>query len=409
MNLKISQRPGGDLRLRCSHLATGVAAAFLALASQAWAEDAPATPPTQPVHFGALYDGEVMGVAAGGLGRGATYLDQLMLSADVDFDRAVGWKGATAHVDVLSSHGGQPSDRTGSSLGIDRNAIEARPVRLVQAYVQQAFAKGRVSVLLGFYDIANDFSSVSSADLFIGPTGALAPELAASGPNGPSDAPETALTLRVRVQPTPSTYLAVMAANARSGDLGDASGPDFSFRDGLFLAAEAGYTASARFAVGAWTYTQRQPDIRDLGASGNPVLRAARGVYGLAEYPLYAPPDGVRKTTAFLRVGISEGKTTSYSASWKAGILIEHLFRSRPESTLAFGGIAARFDGRFRANGADTGLAVGASETGFELTYSDRIAPHVKLQPDLQWVHRPSGQRAIGDVIVTGLRVEIEL
>ena len=88
-----------------------------------------------------------------------------------------------------------------------------------------------------------------------------------------------------------------------------------------------------------------------------------------------------------------------------AGILVERLFNGRPDSAFAASVSHGRFSRRFRDNQADAGPAVGASETIVEATYADQVAPHLVLRPDVQWVHRPSGQRAIRDAAVVGLRV----
>jgi porin len=49
------------------------------------------------------------------------------------------------------------------------------------------------------------------------------------------------------------------------------------------------------------------------------------------------------------------------------------------------------------------------SELQVEITYSDKVCPHLTVQPDLQWVRRPSGDRGIEDALVAGLRVSVEL
>lgn len=43
-----------------------------------------------------------------------------------------------------------------------------------------------------------------------------------------------------------------------------------------------------------------------------------------------------------------------------------------------------------------------------ELTYSDRIAPFLTLQPDVQYVRRPGGLRDVDDALVLGLRAIVE-
>jgi porin len=355
------------------------------------------------------YKGDVMGVVSGGEERGARYVDKLVVSADLDLDRAVGLKGASAHLDMMDSFGRNISDLAGSALGLDGNEVDANRFRIPQVWVQQTFASQRASILLGFYDLGSEFNTAESSRLFLGITSDMSSELAASGLNGPSADPETALALRLRVQPTKNTYAQLMAANAHASAIGDPGGPDFGFHDGLLIAGEIGYTATGKIALGAWRYTRRLPDLRELTGGGDPVLRTSQGLYAIVERPLNDPKDGVRKLTAFVKAGLSDGKTTAFSASWNAGLLLEHVFKTRPDSALALGASQGRFTGRFRDNSRDEGLAIGGTETDVELTYTDRIAPHLMIQPDLQWVVSPSGDASLRNAVVIGVRFRLTL
>lgn len=60
-----------------------------------------------------------------------------------------------------------------------------------------------------------------------------------------------------------------------------------------------------------------------------------------------------------------------------------------------------------RANQRDAGIDAVRNETGFELTYSDQVTPWLRLQPDVQLVIDPNGDRARDDAWVAGLRIAI--
>ena len=61
----------------------------------------------------------------------------------------------------------------------------------------------------------------------------------------------------------------------------------------------------------------------------------------------------------------------------------------------------------YRRNLADLATQTRAAETAIEITYSDQLFPHVSLQPDLQWVFAPAGERARSNLLVLGLRLSI--
>jgi porin len=58
-------------------------------------------------------------------------------------------------------------------------------------------------------------------------------------------------------------------------------------------------------------------------------------------------------------------------------------------------------------NQRDLGADMDKAEWQAELTYSDEIFPNVTIQPDLQYIHRPSGDRSIKDAVIAGLRLTI--
>ena len=43
-------------------------------------------------------------------------------------------------------------------------------------------------------------------------------------------------------------------------------------------------------------------------------------------------------------------------------------------------------------------------EAVVELTHQFQVSPSVYLQPDIQWINRPSGDTSIDDALVIGLR-----
>ena len=61
----------------------------------------------------------------------------------------------------------------------------------------------------------------------------------------------------------------------------------------------------------------------------------ARGVYLVMEYGLIGANDDPRQVTGFARVGLSDGLTTPFKAGWQAGLLVDHVFASRPASAFS--------------------------------------------------------------------------
>ena len=352
------------------------------------------------------YMADVAGVVRGGTARKARVLDNLKISADVDLERTVGWSGATLHVSALNNAGDTPNDDAGTLQGVDNIEVAQQRARLFEAFVEQTFAGDKGSALVGLYDVNSEFYANESAGMLIAPAFGIGSELAATGPNGPSIFPSTALAARLRWTTAGGGYAQGAVINAHAGVPGDPGGADVSFGDGVLAIGEAGWTGAGKLAVGAWGYSKRQDDWRDVTPAGDPVKRRAYGAYVLAERRIRGGENDPGRVTAFARAGVSDGVTSPFSGGWQAGILIEQPFASRPASQASFGINQGFISRRQRANAWDAGHDTGGTETAMEVTYADSIGP-VTLQPDLQYVIRPSGDRQARGALVATLRVRV--
>jgi porin len=263
-------------------------------------------------------------------------------------------------------------------------------------------------VLAGLYDLNSEFYATEAAGDFIAPAFGIGSELAATGPNGPSIFPSTALTARARWALSDNQKIQAAIVNARAGVIGDPGGVDDEFGSGALLIAEWGRTGAVNLRLGAWRYSDTQDDTRDLDGSGDPVQRRSQGVYASAESVVWdAGGDDVREAAAFLRFGASDGRTTDFSGGWQAGVRVSRLFASRPDSVFAIGVNQAIVSSRFRANARDDGGDPARAESAVEITYADRVAPFLTLQPDLQIIHQPGADRARDNVVVGTLRATV--
>lgn len=373
------------------------AASVLGFSSAALAEETK----DKALDLSVSYSADVTGVVSGGLAKRGRLLDNLEIGADLDLDKAMGWKGATAHALVLNNSGGMPNEDAGTAQGIDNIEVSRQRLRLFEAWVQQSFAGDKASALVGLYDLNSEFYANDSAGLLIAPAFGIGSELAATGPNGPSIFPSTALAVRLKWTPRDDVYVQAAALNANAGVLGDPGGVDTSFNSGALMIAEASWTGAGKIALGAWRYSDKQVDIRD------PAQRTAQGVYLLLERHLgAAEEDAPRQTTAFARLGASDGDTTDFKGGWQAGLLVQHVFDSRPQSAFSIGVNQGYFSGKARANALDAGGALERAESAIELTYADSFGP-LTLQPDLQYIKDPAGDAGVGHALVAALRVTV--
>lgn len=361
------------------------------------------------IALAASYTGDVVATGgAGGDGR-VRYLDDIQLSADLDGEQLIGWRGMTGRANLLANQGGMPNDGARTLQGIDNIEVAEHRVRLYEAWVEQRIGAAGHSVRLGLYDINSEFYANPAARWLVMPAFGIGSEFAASGPNGPSTYPLTALGVRGRATiGKHGGYVMAAMVNAEVGLLnGWQSLRGRGTRSGLLL-GEAGIEGErTKIAVGAWFYTRRQPVFPPPGIESDGATARANGGYALMQYRVSGDRPDRPVVHVFGRVGIADGQTTPFGGGGQWGALIERPFAGRPESALSFGINTGRITDAYRTVPAGTPRPPRA-ETGLELTYADRIAPFLTIQPDLQYVFTPAGSDDRRPVIVALLRTRIE-
>lgn len=355
------------------------------------------------------YTADVVGTVRGGTAHAGRALDNLDVIVDGDLGKLVGWRGATLHGYMLNNSGGAPNDLAGTLQGVDNIEVGRPRARLYELWLQTRFAEDRGSVLAGLYDLNSEFYATEASGLLLAPPFGIGSEFASTGPNGPSIFPSTALAVRMRWEGDSGRYVQAAVLNAHAGTVGDPDGPRMKFENGALMIAEAGLGETWRLAAGAWSYTKRQSDLRDLDASGDPALSRARGGYMLAEYPFVDGGETGRSVRGFARLGLSDGDTTPFRSGWQAGILVDKVFAARPDSAFSIGVEQGNLSSKQRANTRDAGVSPADAESSVEITYSDKVAPRVALQPDLQLIRRAGGDQNARTVVVLALRMTVDL
>jgi porin len=360
-----------------------------------------------PVTFEAIYRLDVLGPVQGGVKRRGSVLDDLGLVADVDLGQVIGWSGATLHGYLLSNNGEAPNDDAGTLQGVDNIEVTRQGLRLYELWVQAPLGE-KTTVLAGLYDLNSEFYANDAAGLLIGPAFGIGSELAATGPNGPSIFPSTALAVRLN-HDFSAGYVRAAMVNARAGVPGDPDGVDLHFGDGALFIAEAGTTGRTSVSIGYWRYGARQDDILDVTPGGAPAQRTAQGAYLLGERVLVDGGEAGRTMRGFFRVGVSDGDTSPFKGGWQAGVLIDRALPGRPESQVSLGLQQGVLSSKMKAVTAAGGVDPASAESGLELALSDRVAPRLTLQPDLQVIFGAGGDAAADTEVVIGLRLTVDL
>lgn len=367
------------------------------------------------VEVGLNYKADFWNAADGGAKRGSAYVGAATLALDVDNEKLLGIKGNSANLTVMNTHGGKPNSYVGSIQGVDNFEVATPATFVYEAWVQQNFLDDKVSILAGLRDLNVEFVVTDMSANFIKPVMQIGQDFAQTGQNGPSVYPVTALSGRLRVQPTDTSYIQAAIFDGVPGDLNRPRGTHINIanKDGALLIAEAGITpwndpqaegAANKFAIGAWTYTKQFPDFIEVDGSGDPVLQKSQGAYALASYQFYKDTQD-RTVGGFLRIGATNGDVSQTRWAYEAGVVGKGWIPTRSEGEIGIGIAQAHNADRFIQATGDGTLH---DEHSYEIYYLDTIAPGVTVQPDFQYISNPGTTAGVGDATLLGLRVNID-
>lgn len=378
--------------------------------------------------WGVSYTSELWGNVRGGLERGVRFMDNVDLTAELDLDETLGWRGGTLFLYGLGNQGGSISELAGDYQGISN--IEAETSwRLFEAWVEKVIPGTGISLLGGLYDVNSEFNMLPSAQLFINSSHGIGAAMGTSGRAGPSIFPLTSLGARLKLKLVPGLYLQAAAVDGVPSNPGSTGGTKIYLRedDGLLVTGEitfltgetgedrraspmlrrnAGPEAPARIAVGGWHYTRQSRSFAEVGEEGR-----QRGLYAIAEARLSGeggrPGDGL---FLFGRMELANAEFTPVTGYFGGGLVYGGLFREGGKDRAGLAVAHAIRSPDYQVAFLDDGRSTAAeAETNLELTYLAVLNSHLRMQFNSQYIINPGWLHPVGDAWVNGLRVIAEL
>ena len=369
------------------------------------------------VDFSPAYTGEVFGDVAGGkYDTGAVYDHSLNLPLTVDLEKLAGWNGATFHANAFWIAGESLSEKCVGDIGNVSNIAADPALRLQEILLQQEIWQAKVSLRAGQLAADSEFFAANSSALFINGSFGAFPLIAANLPNPPVY-PLAAPAVRLKFQPDPRVYFQAAIFAGDSGAQEDnPNGTNFriSSGDGALIFSEIGFLPSANqtnslataLKAGAFVLAKRTPDWNAQIAGNTGGGAANFGFYGVAEQDLFAR--GARKISAFLRGGYAPARRNMVDWYFDAGLNFTGLMPNRAQDVAGLAVSRSNFSGDFnRYAQIVNGEPAHDSEIVVEATYRAQLAPWWTLQPDLQFVLTPGGDRSCQNAFVIGLRTGI--
>jgi len=336
----------------------------------------------QGISIDLTYAGEsVRNFSGGAFNRSGTiYHDNLDLTLTADSEKLGLWPGGTWLIYGLRNHGGDPSASLIGDVQTASNIEAPNQFIVYEAWYEQQWQDGRLSVLGGLHNLNSDFYVSEYGSLFINSSFGIGPGV--SGNVAASIFPKAGLGLRVRIRPAEPAYFQAAVYD------GDPATRKLSAAEGRMLIAETGFTTnSGSYKIGGWRHTA-QHVFAGRNFSGD------YGAYGVVDQPLYTF-DGGAKIGLFMQYGWVPAERNQITRYVGGGLHVQALMPGRNEDEL---GLAfARVDTHLNA------------ETTLELTYRMLLTPWLSLQPSFQWIDNPGGDAAVRSAKVGLLRFVLSL
>lgn len=349
-----------------------------------------------PILVQLTYTSELIGNVAGGVERGARYLDNLDIVFEADLEKLTGWNGAQLHLYGLYNNGASIGELVGDAQAVSNIETGTRAIRLYEAWIDQKIGE-HVSFRAGLYDLNSEFDALDASGLFVSSAHGIGTDFSQSGQNGPSIFPSTSLAARLEVKPAEGWVIRTAILDGVPGDPARPARTAIRLGngDGALLVGEVeAPVAGARVLVGHWRYTAPFDMIdggRDTGNSGT---------YIRAEAPLMRQPD--RMIDGFARFGVASGRFNMFDSFASAGFKFTGWVPGRGEDEFGVAIASA-----FTSDAYRTLTGALPAEVSLEATYRTQLAPWLAVQPNVHYIRRPSADPLIDDAVVLGIRTEI--
>ena len=373
----------------------------------------------------------------GGVQQGATSANQIAFSADIDWQRLAGLTGFSTHVIFVSRSGANDSHLFGDNVAPAQEIYGAGgdvAVHLVSAYAEESLFARRLDLAAGWMNVENDFGSSPLYCNYMNNALCGDPKALPGGDIGHSAYPDAVWGGRIRVRPTPNTYIVtgVYEVNQDLYSQADSSGFEFGVpRDsGVYVPVQIGYEPKigpdhlpGHYVVGfGYDSSKFKPFADALPASLGQSTAQRTGntqFWLLADQMLVrngpGDQDGLIALGGFVH---NNADNSPYEDQYFAGLLDYGFWRARPED-----GVGLLFTyismsgalGNVQAQELELDLPFSNAATGvqthemvLEVNYNIHVYRGLDFRPEFEYVIRPNAQANIRNAAVFGFKASVQ-
>jgi porin len=375
----------------------------------------------QGIQFNLLFIADPFGNVTGGRRRGASDYNLLGFGVTLRTDQLLGWQGGQFHVGFAENFGTSLSkEYIGNSFPVQLADVADAHPRLTYLSYTQSMLKDKLSIRVGRVTInsvggeeflaSKYFKAFVSVGVDLVPIGIFLNALGAFG------YPDTTWGARIRLAPAKRFYTMVGAYNGDPAlKQGQQHGVDFSLRGPPFLIAEIGFLGDSTNLKFGGYYNGGAADIfasrPDRPAETS---RDRYGVYVLGDRTLLRFGDSGQDRHlgvfgAF--VAAPDQRVNEVPYFFDSGLVMYGPSRSRPKDFVGFAAVYGSYSSDLRRTeeAQPTFAGIQYFEMTLEWNYGWAIRPGLLLEPDVQYIIHPNGNKLLPNALAVGLNIVVNL
>jgi porin len=367
--------------------------------------------------------------AAGGRRQGFSEYDLLGLDVIADLDKLLGWPGGEFRVGFANNSGTSLSTHyVGNNFPVQLADVASANPRLTYLSFTQSLFDDKLSVRIGRLTINSVYGEEFAGSQYFKAFTSVAFDLVPLGiflnAPGAFGYPLATWGTRVKFEPVESFYV---MAGCYDGDPAtkedDRHGVDFTLRGPPFVIGEVGYRRNygkdatglpGNAKLGAY-YNGGSAEVFGSGLGGQPgqSVQARYGCYLLGDQALarWGDPAEKRHLGAFAAfVCAPDPRVNTAPYFFDAGLVTYGFLPSRPRDFVAFGVAYGSYSNDLRRAEevqalTDPDVGVQSWEMTLEWTYGCTIKPGLLLQPSIQYLVNPSGNKTVPNALALGMNI----
>jgi porin len=364
----------------------------------------------------------------GGLRRGFSEYDLLALDLFLDTNKLLGWPGGEFHLGFANNSGTSLSQKyVGNNFPVQLADVASPDPRLTYLSYTQSLFDDKLSIRVGRLTINSVYGEEFAGSQYFKAFTSVAFDLVPLGiflnAPGAFGYPLTTWGARVKFEPVESLYAMVGCYNGDpTAKEGDRNGVDFTLRGPAFVIGEVGYRRNygkdatglpGSVKLGAY-FNGGSAEVFDSGLAGRPneTVQARYGFYVLGDQAIVRWGDLENRHLGVFAalVCAPDQRVNQMPYFLDAGLVAYGFLPNRPRDFAGLGLAYGPYSSDLRHAEevqavTDPSVGVQNWEMTLEINYGCTVKPGLLVQPDLQYLINPGGNKAIPNALAAGVNV----